>query len=341
MANDVPTASEETPAAEINYLSFLKRGWTALDYARLALLLGIVGTLSYFFGVMHTFQDLPMTLWAWARYAPVYNSEHGKLVPLIFGFLVWYHRDEIVKAKKEGSNLGLVWVGIGCLIFAIGARTLQGRLGMAAGPVLLYGIVLYLWGKEVARALLFPIVFLVFLIPMSALEQATSNLQGFVTGIAQAVCGLCGMALYKQGTTLIPVDNSFKGFDVAEGCSGIRSLMAMIMVTAIFVHLTQTKLWKQIVIMCCSIGFAIIGNAGRIITIFLAAKFFGAAFAGGPYHEVSGYVSFPIALLAMLGVSRLLDLPIFEAARALKTGHAEPGSPLEGLTKKDQTTYDY
>jgi exosortase len=212
---------------------------------------------------------------------------------------------------------------------------------MAAAPVLLYGIVLYLWGRQVARILLFPIAFLIFMIPVAAIEQATFRLQFLVTGMAKLICGMFGLPLYAQGTTLRPLDQSFGGFDVAEGCSGIRSLMAMIMVTAIFVHLTQNKLWKQILILLFSTGFAIIGNAGRIVSIFLVAKYLSAKFAGGVYHEYSGYVSFPIALLAMLMMSKLLDLPIFEVAKAIKTGKAEPGSSLETLTKKDQATYDY
>jgi exosortase len=260
---------------------------------------------------------------------------------VIFAFLVWYHREDLARARKQGCNQGLIWVVLGCLIFALGARTLQGRIGMAAGPVLLYGIALYVWGKEVARILLFPIAFLVFMIPVAAIEQATFRLQFLVTGIAQTVCGLVGIPLYAEGTTLQPVDASFNGFNVAEGCSGIRSLMAMVMVTAIYVHLTETKLWKKVVILFCSTGFAIIGNAGRIISIFIVAKLFGSAFAGGAYHELSGYVSFPIALGAMLLLSRVLDMPIFEAVKAVKTGHIEPGSRIETLTKKDNATYDY
>ena len=340
MANDVSTAGKDS-AEGIDYLSFLKRRWTLMDFVKLALLLGVAWTLYYFYGVLILYQGLPISDWAWGRYAPQYNFEHGKLVPLIFAFLVWYHRKDLVKAKKQGCNQGLIWVALGCLIFAMGARTLQGRVGMAAGPVLLYGIVLYLWGKEVARILLFPIVFLVFMIPVSAIEQATFRLQFLVTGSAKLVCGMLGIPLYAEGTTLRPLDQSFKGFDVAEGCSGIRSLMAMVMVTAIYVHLTQTKFWKKATILFFSTGFAIIGNAGRIVSIFIVAKFFGSAFAGGPYHEYSGYVSFPIALGAMLLLSRLLDLPIFEAAKAIKGGTVAPGSRLEPLTKKDEATYDY
>ena len=338
MGNEVSTAGKESAGRHPDYFGFLKRKWTPLDFAKLALLAALAGTLYYFFGYVRLYQGLPISLWAWARYAPQYNSEHGKIVPFMFAGLVWYHWEEIAKAKKAGNNLGLVWILVGCLLFAIGARTLQGRMAMAAAPFLLYGMVLYLWGRETARVLLFPIAFLVFMIPVSAIEQATSSLQGLVTGMAQAVCGVIGIKLYTEGTTLIPLDQSFKGFDVAEGCSGIRSLMAMIMITTIYVHLTQTKRWKQFVILGSSIGFAIIGNAGRIISIFIVAKLFGASFAGGPYHEVSGYISFPIALGAMLLMSKLLDLSIFDPG---KTGGSNPDVVLHPLTKKDVATYDY
>jgi exosortase len=333
MANDAPSAEN---VERIDYLAFLKRRWTPLDFAKLLLLAGVCGTIYYFYGVRHVYEGLDIARWAWARYAPQYNFEHGKLVPLIFLFLVWYHREDLIKAEKKGCDQGLIWVAAGCAIYAMGARTLQGRLGMAAAPPLLYGIVLYLWGKRVARILLFPILFLFFMIPVSAIEQATFRLQFMVTGIAQIVCGILGMPLYAEGTTLRPLDQSFRGFDVAEGCSGIRSLMAMVMVTAVYVHLTQTKLWKKLVILFCSTGFAIIGNAGRIISIFLVAKFFGSAFAGGPYHEYSGYVSFPIALGAMLLVSRLLDLPIFDPAHAVSNGPGPGPQP-----PADPPSYDY
>ncbi len=337
MENDVSMGSE----GSYDYLSFFKRRWTPLDFAKLALLAGIAGTLYYFFGVTHIYQDMPLKDWAWGRYAPQYNSEHGKIVPLFFAFLVWYHRDELAKAKKQGCNQGLIWVALGCLIFAIGARTLQGRLGMAAGPVLLYGMVLYLFGKEVARILLFPIAFLVFMIPVSAIEQATTGLQGMVTHAAQAVCGVIGIPLYAEGTTLRPVDNSFKGFEIADGCSGIRSLMAMIMITAVYVHLTSMKLWKKLTILFCSTGFAMIGNTGRIVSIFVVAKLFGADFAGGKYHEVSGYVTFPIALAAMLGLSWVLDLPFFDPGKLAGGAKDRPGEGPQPPAKYVPPTYDY
>ncbi|HEX4084470.1 MAG TPA: exosortase/archaeosortase family protein [Chthoniobacteraceae bacterium] len=346
MANDVSldgadatpgaaTSAAAAPAETMDYLSFLKRRWEPVDYVKLALLLAIGATLYYFYACIHLFEGYTIFDWTWGRFAPRYNSEHGKLVPLIFAYLVWYHRDDLYKAKKEGSNSGLIWIAAGLFLFLIGVRTLQGRFAVAAAPVLLYGMVLYLWGKESARALRFPIGFLVFMIPVSGpIDQATAHLQFLVVGIAKFVCGLIGIPLYQVGTTLSPVDRSFKGFEIAEGCSGIRSLTAIVMVTTIYVHLINTEMWKRLVVLSCSIGFAIIANAGRIISIFIVAKLFSADFAGGPYHEVSGYISYPIALGAMVLTTRLLDFRVSDVKKVAKK--------IEEKAKDQPTdTYDY
>ena len=82
----------------------------------------------------------------------------------------------------------------------------------------------------------------------------------------------------------------------------------MIMLTAIYVHITQREIWKKIVIFAFSLAFAIVGNIGRIFTVILVAKFIDPKLASGIYHDYSGYVFFPIALLAMLLFSKLINL---------------------------------
>jgi exosortase/archaeosortase family protein len=79
------------------------------------------------------------------------------------------------------------------------------------------------------------------------------------------------------------------------------------MLTAIYVHLTQDRLWKKLVILAFSIVFAIVGNIGRLFTVVLVAKFIDPKLAAGIYHDYSGYLFFPIALLAMLGFSKLIN----------------------------------
>jgi exosortase len=279
------------------------------------LLATIVVTFIYFFGfaplfIKGTFASgmASVAAWAWQAWTsgPAGNQEHSRLVPLISLGLVWYHRKEIKSAVKLGSNNGLIFVAVGIVLFLLGARCLQPRLALGSLPFLIYGAGLYLWGKEVARIILFPCAFLIFLIPFGAIEQATFRLQFIITSAIGFLSSLIGIKIDAVGTTLTAINGDFN-FQIAEGCSGVRSLTAMTMLTAIYVHLTQDKLWKKIVILAFSILFAIVGNIGRLFTVVLVAKFIDPKLASGIYHDYSGYVFFPIALLAMLGFAKLIN----------------------------------
>jgi exosortase len=288
--------------------------WVRRNPAHAFLLAAIFATVIYYFGFLGLFIKgtyaqgvASAAAWAWQAWNPVANQEHSKLVPLIFLILVWLARDKIRRAPKSGSDSGMVFVLISIALFLIGARCLQPRITLLAIPFLIYGSARYLWGSAVARILLFPCVFLLFMIPVAAIEQATFRLQFAITGIVGALSNLVGIKIQAVGTTLSAMDNSFD-FQIAEGCSGIRSLTAMTMLTAIYVHLTQKELWKKIIIFVFSFGFAIAGNIGRVFTVILVAKWIDPKIAAGIYHDYSGYIFFPIALLAMIGFSRLVNL---------------------------------
>jgi exosortase len=266
-------------------------------------------TVVYFFGFLPLYanRSQPIWEWAWLRFLPQYNQEHSKLIPFAVLFLVWYHRDRIRAARKEGNNLGLILVGIGVACYLLAARAFQPRVALFGFPFLIYGMVLYLWGREVARILRFPIALLFFMIPLGAIEQMTFRLQFLIIGFVKVLSSLCGIAIYSVGTSIRPVHGDW-GFEIAEGCSGIRSLIAMVMLTAIYVHLCERKVWKKVTILAASVLFAIIGNAGRIFTIIILGQLGFPRFAGGIYHDWSSQlIFFPIALLCMLGFSRLLN----------------------------------
>jgi exosortase len=288
--------------------------WIRSNPSSALLLLTVLGTLVYFFGFLPLFVKGVFTsgvsstaAWAWQAWNPTANQEHSKLVPLISLALIWYHRKKIKNAEKRGSNSGLLFVAIGIALFLLSARCLQPRFALASIPFLIYGSVLYLWGKQVARIVLFPCAFLIFMVPVAAIEQATFRLQFIITGIVGFLSNLVGIKIQALGTTLTAADGSFN-FEIAEGCSGIRSLTAMTMITAVYVHLTQNNLLKKILILAFSIVFAIAGNVGRIFTVVLVARFIDPKLASGIYHEYSGFVFFPIALIAMLLFSKLINL---------------------------------
>jgi exosortase len=288
--------------------------WVKTNPACATLICTLLATFGYFFGIAPLFirgtfvsGASSVFAWAWQAWNPGANQEHSKLVPFIFAGLIWYHRKDIARATKSGDNKGLFFVGIGVVLFLLSVRCLQPRLALGSLPFLIYGVVLYLWGREVARIILFPCVFLIFLIPFGAVEQATFRLQFIITSAIGFLSKLVGIHIDAVGTTLSAADNSFN-FLIAEGCSGVRSLTAMTMLAAIYVHFTQDRLWKKLVILAFSILFAIVGNIGRLFTVVLVAKFIDPKLASGIYHDYSGYVFFPIALLAMLGFSKLINV---------------------------------
>ncbi len=266
----------------------------------------------YFFVFLNLFPDpvhgvRSVARWSWEVWTPKNNYEHAKLIPLITLFLIWHARDKLKAAPLGSSRWGWLFIAAGAFLFFAGARTLQPRLSLIALPALIFGAVLVVLGKSVARVLLFPIAFLLFMVPLNFLTQATANLQFMETGVAATVCNFIGLSVYKVGTTISAVNESFR-FQVDEGCSGIRSLMAISMLSAIYAHLTQDRIWKKVVIFAASIVFAIIGNAGRLVSIMVVARWFGQDLAGGPYHEISGFLSFPFAIGAMLLLGKLLNL---------------------------------
>ena len=113
--------------------------------------------------------------------------------------------------------------------------------------------------------------------------------------------------MVASGVTLRAVDESFQ-FQVIGDCSGINSLMAITLMTAVFAHLTQDRLWKKLALFTASIPVALIGNMARLVSIMVVAKCFGQQAAGGWFHEISAYIiSFPLAFTALCVVNKLLN----------------------------------
>ena len=265
------------------------RKWCAANPGAAALLAGCVGTVVYFLGFYYAFRNGEETaaMWTWRSWNSENNQEHSWGVLPIAIWLIWYHRGDIQRARKEPSNAGLAWVLAGVLAFILAVRTLQPRMAICALPLLLYGGVRYLWGRETGRVFIFPCLFLLFMVPVGGYVQGTVWLQLHVSSAVQVLASLIGVQIVKEGTGLHALDGTFN-FDIAEGCSGIRSLMAMITLSALYVHFNLRETWKQWVIFAGSIIFALIGNVGRVFSVVVVARFVSERIAGGLYHDYSG-----------------------------------------------------
>ncbi len=312
--------------------------WCAAKPASAALLAGCTGTVVYFLAFLAAFRTGTRSAMHWASEAwnDENNQEHSWFIlPIVVG-LIWYHRDAIQRARKEPSNAGLAWVAAGVLTFIVAARTLQPRIAIFALPLLLYGGVRYLWGRETGRVFIFPCLFMLFMVPVGGFVQGTVSLQLLVSSSVKVLSSLIGVQVATEGTGIRSLDGTFN-FDIAEGCSGIRSLMAMITLSALYVHFTQRAAWKQWVIFGSSIVFALIGNIGRVFSVVVVAKFINEKIAGGLYHDYSGFVFFPIAVGAMVGFAKLLNLDW----RKVAADAVKPEPPRTAKKSEGPVSYDY
>ncbi|HYR59192.1 MAG TPA: exosortase/archaeosortase family protein [Chthoniobacteraceae bacterium] len=337
------SASPSQPGAAACALEWCRRRPLAV-----LLLAASLGVLVYFFGFFKIFVNgtKSAAMWSSEAWNSENNQEHSWLVLPISLALIWYHSAKIRAMRTQPWNAGLAIVAFGVACFVVSARALQPRIAIFSLPLIVLGSVAFLWGRKAARVVLFPCAFMLFMTPIGGFVQGTVSLQLLVSTCVQALSSLIGLKIEMIGTTLKATDGSFD-FEIAEGCSGIRSLMAMTMLTALFVHFTQNEWWKKGVIFVSSLVFAVIGNIGRIFSVILVAKFISAEFASKIYHDYSAFIFFPIAVLAMAAFAHALNLDW----PAMLAEHLEPHPPdapprepgaEAGATKPaNPVSYDY
>lgn len=246
--------------------------------------------------------------WLKSAWNPETDYEHGQLVPFVIFGLIAYRLKEIRAAVSTGSMWGLFGVVVGCLLYIAAYRTLQPRIAVAALPFILWGSAHFLWGWRAAKLLSFPLFFLWIAIPLPAFQQATTHLQLLATEMAHHGSGLLGVETYTQGTTILPVKGDWKPLSIAHGCSGIRSLMALLMISAAWAYMARMAMWKRVLLFLSAFPLAIAGNALRVISIFVIAEHGNAEWASTTWHDWSGLLLFyPFSLMLLLALHSLLE----------------------------------
>jgi len=321
------------------------QAWCVGNPLKALLVAGIVAVIVYFFGFYSVFMNghESTALWACRSWNSENDLEHGWLILPAAIYIVWSHRAELRDTRKVPSSLGMMVICAAIVMFVLSARTLQPRIALVAFPLLCYGITRFLWGHETARRVIFPCAFLLFMVPVGFLVSRTVGLQTLAASFASKLSSLIGIGVVSDGATLRALDGSFN-YEVAGGCSGIRSLTAMTMLAALYVHFTQRELWKKVLIFACSLVFALIGNLVRIFTVVLFARFISADLAAGLYHDYSGFIFFPIAVGAMVAFSNLLNRDWTRTKQLILARDAVPApasSTESGRKETGPISYDY
>ncbi|HOW96837.1 MAG TPA: exosortase/archaeosortase family protein [Kiritimatiellia bacterium] len=238
------------------------------------------------------------------------DLSYSWLIPFISAGVIWCQRKQIAAAPQRTNRWGLALVVLALLVHWMGAKAQQVRVSLFALVLLLWGAPLYLYGWQVMKHLVFPVAFLFFCIPLNFLDELTAPLSLLATTASTHLLNGLGIAVQQVGTRMTVNDGPDMvrwTLEVAAPCSGLRSIMALTILSAVYAYFTQKTLVRKWILFLASVPLAIVGNVMRIITISLMAQAFGQDVAVGLYHDYSGFIFFPVSLGLLIGLGGLLN----------------------------------
>lgn len=233
------------------------------------------------------------------------NYSHGFLVVPIALYFLWERRARFAAAVVRPSAWGLAAVLASLVILATGILGSELFLTRISIVGTIAGIVLYLYGWQCLRIALFPIGFLVLMIPIPAIvfNQIAFPLQLLASKAGELTLSSVDIPVLREGNVLVLATTSL---EVAEACSGIRSLISLLTLGIVFGYFTDPRGWVRTAVALSSIPVAIVANGARVAGTGIAAHRFGPSAAQGFLHEFSGWVVFVVAFFLMLGLQRLI-----------------------------------
>jgi len=233
------------------------------------------------------------------------NFSHGPFVPLFSLYVLWQDRTRLRSLPKRPSWSGALVILLGLGVLAggvVGAELFLSRVSLL---IVLAGLVVLFLGWNHLRAVVFPWAFLLLMIPIPKIifNQITIPLQKFASVTAANVLPNLGVPVYREGNIInLPA----MPLEVAEACSGIRSLMSLATLAIIYGYFMEPKKWIRFALAIASVPIAVAANAFRIIGTGLLVQYWDPEKAEGFFHTFSGWLIFMVSLGLLLLVHRVL-----------------------------------
>jgi exosortase len=230
---------------------------------------------------------------------------HGFLIPFVSGYLVWAKRD-VLRATAVRPT---AW-GLGVMVFAlaiyvtgiVGADLFLQRVSLV---LMIAGGVLYVVGRPVLREVLFPLGFLLLMIPLPGIifNSIAFPLQLLAAQLASSIMEACGVLVFREGNVMHLAAVSL---DVEEACSGIRSLVSLTALGMLYAYISYSSWMLRLLLLVAIVPIAIAANVFRVTMTGLLAHYVSVDTALGVFHTAGGWSVFLVAAALLLGVSRLL-----------------------------------
>lgn len=246
------------------------------------------------------------------------NFSHGVFVPCFSLFVIWQSRAQLARLPARPANSGLVVILLGLITLVVGVLGAELFLSRVSLLLVLAGVVVFFMGWRYFGAVLFPLAFLILMIPIPAIlfNQITFPLQVLASKVATVMLPLAGVPVLREGNIInLPA----MPLEVAQACSGIRSLLSLTTLAIIYGYLMETRLWIRIVLALASVPIAVAANSLRIVGTGLLVQYWDPDKAEGFFHAFSGWLIFVLSLAMLYALHRTLIM-LFRVSKSRPAG---------------------
>ena len=228
------------------------------------------------------------------------DYSHGFLVPLFSAFVLWERRDALrrVVPRPSWTGMGMLCLSLGVLVLGtLGAELFLQRISLLG---VLAGLIVWFWGWPMLRAMTFPLLLLLLMIPFPGViyYQIVFPLQILASRGATWFLHLLNLfPVLREGNVIVL---SSTRLEVAEACSGVRSLLSLLTIAVMYSYLAEKNNLIRWILCLLVLPIAVAGNAGRVVFAAISAELGGASAAEGWAHFLSGLFLFFVSTLLLL-----------------------------------------
>ncbi|HEY7838006.1 MAG TPA: exosortase [Terriglobales bacterium] len=233
------------------------------------------------------------------------NYSHGFVIPFAVAYIVWRQRAQLRRLPVRPSAWGWVLAIVSQVIYLVGYLGAEYFLQRISLLFLIAGGIVLLYGWRHLHSQLFSLALLLIAIPLPALifNAIAFPLQLLASSWATGLLHAVGIPVFRSGNILVLPHRSL---DVAEACSGIRSLFSLIALAMIVAYFVPARAWMRLGLVLTAVPIALAANAFRIGATGVLGQWMGAAASEGFFHAFSGWLIFVVAFAALLGEAALV-----------------------------------
>ncbi|HZY64213.1 MAG TPA: exosortase A [Edaphobacter sp.] len=235
------------------------------------------------------------------------DYSHGFLVPLFSAYLIWDKRKALSQTPVKGTWSGLPLIVFSIILLILGVYGVELFTTRMSFIFLMGGLIWTFFGRQMLRELRFPLLVLILAIPIPAIifNHITFPLQLMASRIASDILPMLGVPVLQEGNVIqLPIMK----LEVAEACSGIRSLMSLFALAVFYGYFLERSTKRRVILALASIPIAVAANVVRIVGTGLCVQYWNPDKAVGFFHEFSGWVMFVISLFCLYLVHRAMQL---------------------------------